>query len=51
MVFSGREEGLMTEGAGLAITPRAKSTLRSWHPVSSRLLTADRVLDSIVRML
>ena len=26
---------------GLAITPRAKSTLISWHPVSSRLLTAE----------
>ena len=41
MMFSGREDSLMTEGVGLAVTPRAKSTLRSWHSVSSRLLTAE----------
>ena len=46
MMFSGRADSLMTEGVGLAINPRAKSTLRSRHPVSSRLLTAEFLTQS-----
>ena len=31
----------MSEGVGLAIAPEARSALRSWQPITSRLLTAE----------
>ena len=41
MLFSGRVDGGMSEGVGLAISPEARTALRSWHPITSRLLTAE----------
>ena len=41
MLFSGRVDGGMSEGVGLAITPEARSALRSWRPIASRLLVAE----------
>ena len=41
MLFSGRGDGGMSEGVGLAIAPEARSALRSWRPITSRLLVAE----------
>ena len=41
MLFSGRVDGKMSEGVGLDIAPEARRALRSWQPITSRLLSAE----------
>ena len=41
VIISGRQDGRHEEGVGLALTPHARSALRHYQAISSRLLTAE----------
>ena len=41
MMFSGKDDGSMSDGVGLAVAPEAWRALRTWHVVSFRLLTVE----------
>ena len=48
MIFSGRQDEHNNEGVGLALTPRARATVRYHHAVSSRVLAAEFLTKKVL---
>jgi hypothetical protein len=41
LVYSGRQDGRHIEGVGIAMTKETRGSMRTYHPVSSRVLAAE----------